>query len=1171
MAETSTRTEIASQNQRSLAHPSFPKDIKPWNPQFPCYNERWRKRTSGNRVKRVVTQNDRKTRQYSRITSGADHTRQRAMKKCCESSQLGESSTEEMTVSTAESIANIEGLIDDLLADPSFNLTIKENGGVTILNLFSKVKSVNSAEVMLKFCQFVISVTKMQQVMFHGPLFEDLISFFLDSIRLAMNTKSQLLLLATLRALSFVVFENGTKCISKIPQLLEILYPLADNKRNLDRESQRLAINCLGNLCAKGGATLSRYYKPIFDVLYSLYTQIFREVQFDGSVCKLFSAVLRAMQFVLIEAKSLHEPHTTSLLSAMQKLIFYGTKYNPVSNLSTCSNKHKRITTNKPDNYTNADNSRDSNIDSEDKSDPSIQKFVMKRHKDERFESLTPTIELNSESELSDGDSQSDRFQLWKVRLHALLVVRAVVQCLGVTRFVQYWSQFLPSPLSSTPSLCTVILQDPVHQVRSTAAQLLQDVLRGSAKFLIAAVDSNEPIVTKSFTPLSHTLGVVVKECHRCLLTALQTEMRTTTLIQLLKTLNILVQNAPYERLSEGLLTSVTTQLHPLIFRADEVTVRVAALECLTSVMNTKTPFAEIETILDSMTQQIDSISMTNLVDSLSNYSRSQPPVGTKLKTGSLFLQLLSLLSKDEPTVIRTETLKVLTAVATTYFPLFSRHWFLILPEILSAIDSADMSCRLAATHLLETAMKTATQIETSEYNLEKWWNEILNNSSVFSLFHDTSYTVRANICNCFSHIPIRTFESLKRDKKIMLETTMLVLTRDEAAVVRAAASRTLGCYISFPSLKQDALFVSDVALALINGMRDNNLNVRNRSSWAIGNVCDALISIKEESKNIAVIDDIPKEILINMVKCSLDAAKDNDKVRSNAVRALGNFIRFAPSQLLLENVTLLKSVVDTLVLNLSEGSMKVKWNTCYAISNALHNPALQLVKIQCLTSSVTDKNERGNDNSDASLQELAISALITALVTTTNFKVRINAALALSVPTTQQAYGNRFAAVWKVILDSFKRVDSTDDPVGFQYKPLLIEQLLMTLLHLVRLITARDVINEGQTPPFYQFFVDHLENVLEILTTFVDELLRVNLSKMNSLSKLTQVEDAIAHIVSIISTNKSLEQTTNKYKDKLGKLLNDIKQKRDINNANTFGVVKYSVKPETKSYTSIN
>jgi hypothetical protein len=34
MAETSTRTEIASQNQRSLAHPSFPKDIKPWNPQF---------------------------------------------------------------------------------------------------------------------------------------------------------------------------------------------------------------------------------------------------------------------------------------------------------------------------------------------------------------------------------------------------------------------------------------------------------------------------------------------------------------------------------------------------------------------------------------------------------------------------------------------------------------------------------------------------------------------------------------------------------------------------------------------------------------------------------------------------------------------------------------------------------------------------------------------------------------------------------------------------------------------------------------------------------------------------------------------------------------------------------------------------------------------------------
>jgi hypothetical protein len=36
----------------------------------------------------------------------------------------------------------------------------------------------------------------------------------------------------------------------------------------------------------------------------------------------------------------------------------------------------------------------------------------------------------------------------------------------------------------------------------------------------------------------------------------------------------------------------------------------------------------------------------------------------------------------------------------------------------------------------------------------------------------------------------------------------------------------------------------------------------------------------REGNGQSAVIDDIPKEILLNLVKCALDAAKDNDKVR---------------------------------------------------------------------------------------------------------------------------------------------------------------------------------------------------------------------------------------------------------------------------------------------------
>jgi hypothetical protein len=48
-----------------------------------------------------------------------------------------------------------------------------------------------------------------------------------------------------------------------------------------------------------------------------------------------------------------------------------------------------------------------------------------------------------------------NKLQFWKVRLHALFVIRALVQCLGSARFVQYWTQFLPSSQSVRHSFIT--------------------------------------------------------------------------------------------------------------------------------------------------------------------------------------------------------------------------------------------------------------------------------------------------------------------------------------------------------------------------------------------------------------------------------------------------------------------------------------------------------------------------------------------------------------------------------------------------------------------------------------------------------------------------------------------------------------------------------------------
>ena len=48
--------------------------------------------------------------------------------------------------------------------------------------------------------------------------------------------------------------------------MVDYLLPLA-TYNNVDKESQRLAITCLGNMCTKSGNSLKDFYKLIYNVL----------------------------------------------------------------------------------------------------------------------------------------------------------------------------------------------------------------------------------------------------------------------------------------------------------------------------------------------------------------------------------------------------------------------------------------------------------------------------------------------------------------------------------------------------------------------------------------------------------------------------------------------------------------------------------------------------------------------------------------------------------------------------------------------------------------------------------------------------------------------------------------------------------------------------------------
>lgn len=75
-----------------------------------------------------------------------------------------------------------------------------------------------------------------------------------------------------------------------------------------------------------------------------------------------------------------------------------------------------------------------------------------------------------------------------------------------------------------------------------------------------------------------------------------------------------------------------------------------------------------------------------------------------------------------------------------------------------------------------------------------------------------------------------------------MAITLLYPLASDSDANVRAAACRALGVFVLFPSLKEDSLFVSDMMKAILAQKDEKITLILVRSSWALANMCDALV-----------------------------------------------------------------------------------------------------------------------------------------------------------------------------------------------------------------------------------------------------------------------------------------------------------------------------------------
>ncbi|EGG22592.1 HEAT repeat-containing protein [Cavenderia fasciculata] len=880
-----------------------------------------------------------------------------------------------------------------------------------------------------------------------------------------------------LRALSSLLYNNGPNIPTKHQQsLIDLLLPLIPITTNLNAISQPPDINILatvsiGNLCNQCGVKLSKFYPSIFEKLYSNLEKLSLQLTNDKLITKFCCSTLRSIQLITNQSKGIIDSKAIHLLNILKKLMFFGTNINPNAMLPS------QLHTVEP-----------------------IQTRYIPRKKKNHYDS----------DGLSSSDSDVDeRATLSKIRVSSLNLLQAIVKT-SPKLFFGYWTQFLPSlSFLTIPSIFTSIIHDPDYRAKQTSIILLGTIFDNTKDHLStlfispptnssnskntttqkssSSSSSSSTSSSTSYTSFSQTLVSMIKETHKGLLAVLEAEKNSQLVPLILKSLSILINNTPYNKLDDDMLPLLLIQISSHL--RDN---------------NNNNSNNNNNNNNNNMNEMSNNINIPAL-QCIENILQTEPPTNSKLEISKILdiqqpiITILTNLCNNDLHV-KMQARSCLCALTKYYFPSLCQVYSTILNDLFGTLSSQtqDQTSRIQASRILEEISKTMDEYGKSsikfDNNFEKeYWDYFFK--SLTNLIEDSLPQIRASICNCLSHLPSHIFSSLPTRLQLHCVTVILGLSNDDSYVVRASSCRTIGMFVKIESLSDDTTFLSKAASCLYKSMCDTNVNIKIKACWSLANLCDHLVSIRKDE----VFNDIPTLILSKVVEVMLLASYDNPKVRSNSVRALGNFARFAPKELLYNTTPvdiqdiiqmmkinqqlhnqnnqqnnqnnqnnnqqspqkdlqhqqnniqivdqyvknhdkcLLDRIIDSLVINAEEASnsfnfVKVKWNACYALGNIFYNPDI-----------IFDL-----DTPPQWLHSI-YGTLIQLITTCKNYKIKINASAALATQVHSRCqYGKDYRIILDTILQSLTNVNTLIDHTEYQYKDILEKQLGISLIHLI-------------------------------------------------------------------------------------------------------------------------
>ncbi|GBP30966.1 HEAT repeat-containing protein 6 [Eumeta japonica] len=688
---------------------------------------------------------------------------------------------------------------------------------------------------------------------------------------------------------------------------------------------------------------------------------------------------------------------------------------------------------------------------------------------------------MTSDSDMSDVESSKEAKLIAlksRVRQSASNLMLVLIKVSERKNIFGFWWALLPScpnennwalegPSKMTIAYCAVY--DPIASSRTGALSVILALLSGSKMYLSQAESSK--MQTTSFIPFSESLGYTILCMHKVLFGILEQERNHSVILVALKCCDALIQATPYHKMKNGLICELVRLTRKFLIHR-EVTLQVGALITMGCILSIDPKVEEVTKAVqkDTASTKVLELNKSKDIDECDDFKEGYSDdemfmavneVSAECERcdivhfkswildicfknmGWFFKGNEIIRCKSSPIPVILESLQVISAIAFHHFIEFLSPHLMLLADILcNMIQNDHQEVVLQAARTVSVIGDAVQKLENAGEALPLthclyMWEKLLPNLSSLLQCQDNA-SAKAVVCDCIANIGERSFEELPRRRQLSCCALLVGSCCVEEAAVRAAAVRALAMVLMYRSLREDIHFVSDCGENILRALAESTLMVRTKAAWALGNLSDALVKNREDSD----IEDIDDDLLVRLLEVSIHCAIDNDKIKMNATRAIGNLLRLIKKETLLKN-SQIKELTEISIDKLLDcackvANMKVRWNACYALGSIMKNDVLY--------------------TAFSGWQKRVFFSLCDLVEGCKILKVRITAATALRAPRTRDQYAEWFTQIWRSIMAAMEAAANFDDFNEYKHKDNLIEQLCVTLSHLCCLLKPSDL-----------------------------------------------------------------------------------------------------------------